>query len=223
MAEYVSLPVRMLHRLPETVPMRRGALVEPLSIAVHGIRSSALRPGDRALVLGAGTIGLLTMQCALVAGAREVYVSDLNPHRLELAKTLGAVAVFNPQKDNLAIELSARTDGLGPELVFVCTAAVEAFQDAMTLVKKGGQVFVLGLCLEPVPTDFMSVVLGELDIRGGYLGPGAYPTAIDYIAKGEVEVDPLLTHEIVLEDIIAKGFEEMLKPDTSAVKILVKF
>jgi threonine dehydrogenase-like Zn-dependent dehydrogenase len=143
MAEYVRLPVQLLHRLPQGVTTRQGALVEPLSIAVHGVRSSALRLGDRALVLGAGPIGLLTMQCALWAGARQVTVVELNPARRALASELGAAVVLNPQTDNLAVEVGVHTEGLGADVVFVCTAAAAAYQDALTLVRRGGQVFVL--------------------------------------------------------------------------------
>jgi len=156
MAEYVRLPVQLLHRLPPGVSTRQGALVEPLTIALHGVRSSALQPGDWVLVLGAGPIGLLTLQCALLAGARQVMVAEVNPNRATLARELGAVTVFHPQRDNLAVEVTARTDGLGPNVVYVCTGAAAPFQEAMSLVRRGGQIFVLGLCPEPVPTDFDS-------------------------------------------------------------------
>ncbi len=222
MAEYVRLPVPFLHRLPDAVSTQQGALVEPLSIALHGVRSSALRPGDRALVLGAGPIGLLTLQCALVAGATQVMAVEANPTRRALAREFGAAAVLNPEKDNLAVEVGACTEGLGPEVVFVCTAAPAAYQDALTLVRRGGQVFVLGLCVEPVPTDFMSLVLGELSIQGGYLGYGAFPAALEFIAQGRVRVESLITHQIALDELAERGFEALLQPETKAVKVLVQ-
>ena len=222
MAEYVRLPVCLLHRLPEEVSTRQGALVEPLTIALHAVRSSALRPGDCALVLGAGPIGLLTVQCALLAGARQVLVTEVNSKRAALAWRLGAAEVLHPQQDNLAVETAASTDGLGPDVAFVCTAAPSAYEDALTAVRSGGQVFVLGLCVEAVPTDFMSLVLRELDIRGGYLGHGSFPAALDYLAQGRVRVEPLISHEIGLEDVVERGFEELLKLDTEAIKVLVR-
>ena len=222
MAEYVRLPVPLLHRLPTGVSTRQGALVEPLTIALHGVRSSALRAGDRVVVLGAGPIGLLTLQCAVLAGARHAWVVEANARRTALALELGAAGVFHPQRDNLAVEIARQTGGPGPDVVFVCTAAPSAYQDALMLVRRGGQVFVLGLCVEPVPTDFFSIVLGELSIRGGYLGHGAFPAALDYLAQGRVQVEPLITHEIRLEELTERGFGELLKPDTEAVKILVR-
>jgi (R,R)-butanediol dehydrogenase/meso-butanediol dehydrogenase/diacetyl reductase len=222
MAEYASLPIKLLHRLPAGVTTRQGALVEPLTIALHGVHSSGLQLGDRVLVLGAGPIGLLTLQCALLAGARQVIAVEVNPTRASLARELGAATVLNPQTDNLAVEVGRCTEGLGPDVVFVCTAAPQAYADALNLVRRGGQVFVLGLCVEPVPTDFMSLVLGELDIRGGYLGHGAFPAALEYIAQGRVRVELLITHEIELDELVERGFHELLKPDIQVIKVLVR-
>jgi (R,R)-butanediol dehydrogenase/meso-butanediol dehydrogenase/diacetyl reductase len=222
MAEYVRLPVPVLHRLPDVVTTRQGALVEPLTIALQGVRSSALHPGDWALVLGAGPIGLLTLQCALLAGARQVMVAEVNSTRAAVARELGATVVWHPQHDNLAVEVSARTDGLGPQVVYICTGAPAAFADAMSLVRRGGQLFVLGLCPEPVPADFMTVVLSELDIRGSYLGHGAFPAALDYLAQGRIRVEPLVSHEIALDEVVERGFEELLRPETAAIKVLVR-
>ena len=136
MAEYVRLPVQVLHRLPPQVNNREAALVEPLTIALHGVLSSALRLGDLALVLGAGPIGLLTLQCSLLAGARQVVVAEFNPRRADLARQLGAAAVLDPTKDNPAVVLGTWGDGLGPQVVFVCTPAPAAYQDALNLVRR---------------------------------------------------------------------------------------
>jgi threonine dehydrogenase-like Zn-dependent dehydrogenase len=174
------------------------------------------------LILGAGPIGLLTLQCALLAGARQVMVTEVNPARARVARELHAAAVWDPGQDNLAVQLASWTDRLGPDVVYVCTAAPSAYQDALSLVRRGGQVFVLGLCVEPVPTDFMSIVLGELDVRGGYLGHGVFPVALDYLDQRRVRVEPLITHEIALEDLVERGVEELLKPGTEAIKVLVR-
>jgi (R,R)-butanediol dehydrogenase/meso-butanediol dehydrogenase/diacetyl reductase len=221
MAEYVVLPERALHRLPEGVSTRQGALVEPLAVALHGVRRSALRYGDQVLVLGAGTIGLLTLQCALLAGAGKVYVSEINPAHATLAAGLGAHAVFDPGRHNLAVELASRTGGEGPAVIFVCTGAAGAIEDAITLVGKGGEILVLGLGVEPIGADFLTLVLHELDIRGSYLGCEEFPDSLDYIAQGQVDVEPLITHEIRLDDVVDRGFKVLESPDAGAVKVLV--
>ena len=222
MAEYVVLPQDALHRLPDGVSMRQGALVEPLAVALHGVRRSALGSGDRALVMGAGPIGLLTLQCARLAEAREVYVSEVNPTHASLAAKLGADAVFDPAQDNLAVELGSRTGGEGPAVIYVCTGDSAAFENAVTLVAKGGQILVLGLAVEPIAGDFFTLVLHELDIRGSYLGYEEFPAALDYIALGQVDVESIISHEIGLEDVVGQGFEVLERAGSGAVKVLVK-
>jgi len=221
-AEYMVTPAAGLHRLPDAVSWRQAALVDPMATALHGVRLSALRPGDRALVLGAGPIGLMALQCALLAGARSVAVTEISSRRAELARRMGAAAVYHPLEDNLFVAMDQWTEGRGPDVIFVCTGAPAALQDAVTLVRKGGQIFVLGICEHPVEADFMTVVLNELDIRGGYCGYEEYPLCLDLIAQGRVDVETMVTDEISLDDIVSRGFEVLTQPETEAGKILVK-
>ncbi|MBC7250835.1 MAG: zinc-binding dehydrogenase [Anaerolineae bacterium] len=222
MAEYAKVPAPAVCRLPEGVTTRQAVLTEPLGNALHAVRLSALKPCDRVLVMGAGPIGLLTLQCARLAGARAVYVSELNPTRAALARQLGATAVFNPEQDNLFVALDELTDGLGPDVIFVCAGVPAAIEDAITLVRKGGQIVVVGISEEPVTADFMTVVLSEVSIKGSYGGYEEVPVALDFIAQGRVDVESLISHEIALEDVVEQGFEVLTHPPHEAVKIVVK-
>jgi len=222
MAEYTKIAARALQRLPDNVTLRRGALVEPLSVALHGVRRSRLKAGDDVLIMGAGPIGLLTLQCARLAGARKAIVSEVDPVRAALADRLGAAAVLNPTRDNLSVALADLTDGLGPEVIFICTGAPAPFREAVSLARKGGQIFVLGVCVEPVEMDFMTVVLSDLCFEGSLAGRAEVPAAIDFIAQGRVEVDALISHEIMLADVVAQGFTPLSTPSSGAIKILVR-
>ncbi len=222
MAEFVSLPVQLLYRLPNGVSTRQAALIEPLAVALHGVRSSSMCPGDDVLVMGAGPIGLFTLQCARELGARQVLVSEVEPTRAALALSLGASRVFNPHRENLAVEVRQQTRGLGAKVAFVCTGATEPYGEAINLVQRGGQVFILGVCVESVPADYMSIVLNELTISGGYTGHGAFLEALRLVGAGKVQVDPLISQEIRLDELVEAGFEELRRPGTKAVKILVR-
>jgi 2-desacetyl-2-hydroxyethyl bacteriochlorophyllide A dehydrogenase len=222
MAEYVKITTKGLHRLPEGVTLRQGALVEPLAVALHGVRRSRLQVGDHALVMGAGPIGLLTLQCALLAGARTVSVTEINPTRAALASQLGATRVLDPTRENVGVALSGLTGGQGPDVVYVCTGAPKPYQDAVSLARKGGQIFVLGVCVMPVEADFMSVVLNDLCIEGSLAGRAEFPAALDFVATGRVEVEPLVSHEIPLEAVVSGGFDLLETPGSQAVKILVR-
>ncbi len=159
----------------------------------------------------------------LTSQAREVYVSEISPKRAELARKLGALAVFDPRRDNLHVSLDELTEGKGVDIVFVCAGVPVVFQEAITLVRRGGQIVALGICGEPVEADFMTIVMNELSIKGGYCGYEEYPICLDYIAQGRIDVDSLVSDEIALKEIVEKGFEALIKPETDAVKILVKF
>jgi (R,R)-butanediol dehydrogenase/meso-butanediol dehydrogenase/diacetyl reductase len=222
MAQYAVIPARALHKLPEAVSMRQGALAEPLAVALHGVRCSALHSGDEVMVMGAGTIGLLTAKCALLAGAREIYVSEVDPSRTSLAAQFGASAFFDPVQHNLAVEMVSRCRHGGPAVVYVCTGARSALEEAITLVNKGGQIMLLGLVVEPTAGDFFTLVLHELDIRGSYMGYEEFPEALDLLAQGQVDVESLITREIGLNEVVSGGFEVLDRADRGMVKVLVK-
>ncbi len=222
MAEYTKITVKGLHRLPPSVTLRQGALVEPLAVALHGVRRSRLKPGDRAVVMGTGPIGLLMLQGALAAGARMVAVTEVDATRAALASQLGATAVLDPARDNVSVALADLTDGLGPDVIYICTGAPGPFRDAVSLVRKGGQIFILGMCVEPVDMDFMTVALSDLCIEGSLAGRDSFPAAIDWIAQRRVQVDPLVSHEITLDQVVPRGFNVLDTPGSGAVKILVR-
>jgi 2-desacetyl-2-hydroxyethyl bacteriochlorophyllide A dehydrogenase len=222
LADYCVVAARALHRLPDEVALRQGALVEPLSVVLHGVRRSRLKVGDRVLVMGAGPIGLLVLQCALLAGARSVAVTEVDPARAALARRLGAAAVLDPLHENVGLALAGLTAGQGPEVAFICTGAPAPFADAVSLVRKGGQICLLGMCTEPVVMDFMSVVMNELCMEGSFLGRAQVPAAIDLIAQGRVDVDALVSHEIELDQVVSHGFEPLSSGGSAAAKILVR-
>ncbi|MGD1995821.1 MAG: alcohol dehydrogenase catalytic domain-containing protein [Anaerolineae bacterium] len=222
LAEYVKLPARGLHSLPQQVTLRQGALVEPLAVSLHGVSRSRLRMGDQVLVMGAGPVGLLTLQSALLAGARTVVVTEMDPTRAQVARRLGAAAVLDPTRENVGVALASFTDGRGPDVIYVCTGAAAPYRDAVSLVRRGGQIFILGLCAESVEADYLRVVLSELSIEGGLAGRAEFPAAIDFIVQRRVDVDSLVTHEITLDEVVFGGFDLLDRPDSGALKILVR-
>lgn len=222
MAEYAPVTAEALLRLPDSVNLRQGALVEPLTIALHGVRHSQLRVGDHALVIGAGPIGLLTLQCALLAGARKVAVTEVDLTRAELAGRLGAAAVLDPTRDNVGVAFSQLTGGRGPDVVFICTGAPGPYSDAISLVRPGGQILVLGICADTVQADFLTVARNQLRIAGSFMGRGQFPAAIDFIAQGRIDVDGLVSDEIALEEVVTRGFDRLSRPGSGAVKIIVR-
>ena len=196
-------------------------LIDPLSNCIHAVRYSALQL-DRVLIVGAGPIGLLMLQCVRHAGASAVYVSQVSDKRRNMAEKLGATAAYDPSKENLYVKMDEVTGGRGPDVLFQCAGTPHTLREAVMLVRKGGRVFVISICEEPVEADFMTPVLNELDIKGSYRGHEEYPYAIDFIAKKLVDVKSLIFDVIPLDQLVEKGFEALAKPLTEAVKIKAK-
>ncbi len=222
LAEFVVLPADTLISIPESVQLKDAALTEPLAVVLHGFSQINFNPGETALVLGAGTIGLFSLQVARLAGASFVAVSEPNSTRRRLAGRLGAHHVIDPVESSVSLEFEKMTNGHAADLVIECSGSPSAAAETFSLVKKGGTVLVLGLSEEPVEADFMLSILNELTYQFSYCGYAEFSTAINLIARGMVDAGRLVSQEITLEDVVEKGFEELSKPDSDKVKILVK-
>lgn len=221
-AEYMTVSTKALFRLPEGVSYEQAAVTDPSSNALHAVRRSGLGLGDRVLVVGAGPIGLLIVQAALLAGARTVIVAEMNPIRAEMAAKMGASATIDPSTENLDFRVADLTDDQGADVVFCASGNPEAMSSTFTLVRKGGVVVPVGICEQPVQADFLSLVMNELDYRGTYASYDEYGLALDLMAQGRWRVEPIISGVVPLERIVEEGFEALVRPDTAAAKVLVK-
>lgn len=192
----VVVPARNVHRLPETLDYRAGALTEPLACVVHGaLELPQILPGDLAVVAGPGAIGLLTAQVARAAGARVVVLgTEADAHRLALAAELGAEHVLVVGRDDpraLILELS---DGAGADIVYECSGAGPAARDLPALARRGGQYAQIGLFGKPVTFDLDQVCYKELRVTGSNASvPSAWARALQLLASGAVRTGPLIT------------------------------
>jgi len=222
LAELVALPQDVLHRLPKGMDYKKGALVEPLSIVLHGFNRINFLSGGSVLVMGTGPIGVLAVYIARLRGASVVYASEVRSRRLEMARAAGADQVVNPMKESLPLRIESLTDGQGTDVVVECTGAPGPTSESFQLVKRGGTVLVLGISEEPVEVDFMRSVLNELSIRFSYLGYAEFPEAIRLLAEGIIDPSSMITKVIPLDRIVEDGFEALAHPDNQDVKVLVK-
>ena len=222
LAELVSLPAEVLHTLPNSVSYEEASFVEPLSVVMRGFKRAEFSPDMSVLVLGAGPIGLLSLLLAKSRGTEEIYVSEIKEPRLELAKRLGATGIINPKKESLSLRLETLTDGKGPDLVIETTGAPNPTAETFATVKRGGTILILGICEEPVESDFMRGVLNELKVVFSYLGYEEFPNAIELISNGSIDVKPLISKIIPLDRIVKDGFEDLTSEESTNIKIVVK-
>ena len=191
-AELVVAPVGSCYRMPDAMTFRQGALVEPLSCAVHGLHRIGAEAGESFLVVGAGTMGLLVQQLLQRSGARVVVV-DRNAARLPLAEQLGAAAT--------ATDI-AELDGELFDAAVDVTGAVPAIEGALGALERGGRMLVFGVAHADarVAVPPFRVYNDELTIIGSMAVLHSFGPAMQLLASGAVTVDPLLTHALPLED-----------------------
>lgn len=192
-AEFAVAPAASCYRMPDTMPFAHGALVEPLSCAVHGFDLLPGRVGEHYLVYGAGTMGLLMAQLARSAGAASVSVVDPNTDRLAVAEALAADAVA-PGADGL--------DRADWEVVVDCTGVVAAIEDGLTRVARGGTFQVFGVAPAEASATFspFRVYNDEVTVVGSMAVLHSYGRAVDLMAKGVVDADAMVTDTFALAD-----------------------
>jgi len=201
MAEYVAVPHRLLHRLPDALSYEAGALIEPLSNALHFVKDcTPVRLGDLVVVQGCGPIGIFSAQLFRLAGA-EVMITGVNvdAERFRIAEGLGLETV-NVERVDLAALVMERTGGRGADTALVATGAPPAVAQATQIVKKRGRVTVIGIFGRPVEVPMTQVVRREIALSGAYdAKPENFDQSIGLASSGAVKVVELITHRLPLE------------------------
>jgi (R,R)-butanediol dehydrogenase/meso-butanediol dehydrogenase/diacetyl reductase len=223
LAEYCVAPESMCVCLPPSIPSDRAALAETLAVGVHALRRGRLSPGETVAIVGAGAVGLCTLQAALHMGARRAVVVEPDDERRRLALTLGANAAFDPREGSWTEALREIGGSPGPDLVIECAGRNESMSSAIRAVRRGGRVVVVGLPAHPGTLDFTALAGAEQEIIGSlsHVYDEDFVAAIDLLADGRVQVDSLITHRLGLDEVVVNGFDRLASGDRSAIKILV--
>lgn len=224
-AEYVAMPRERLYPLPAQLDFAMGALAEPAAVSVHGVRLGNVGLGDRVLVLGAGTIGLLSVMAARAAGAAEVAITARHPHQAEMARRIGATRVFavNPEGDRERADFAQDC----PVDIVIETVGGDGqtLEDAIQSVRPGGTVVILGIFFSPPPCSALALVLKEVRLVGsityGREGRHAdFELALQMLASNAPIARDLVTHRFELERI-REAFETASDKKRGAIKVAV--
>jgi L-iditol 2-dehydrogenase len=192
-AEYVTVPARIVYRLPDELSFEHGAMAEPVSVALHAVARARLTAGCSVVVVGSGMIGLLLIQAARVAGAAHVVAVDLDSSRLALAQQLGATAgVVGGRAETLA-ELRAAGGAEGFAASFEVVGIGPTVTLAIEAVRDGGTVVLVGNLAAKIDFPLQAVVTRELNLLGTCASAGEYAEAIELIASGRIQVAPLIS------------------------------
>ncbi|MEJ5254855.1 MAG: zinc-binding dehydrogenase [Acidimicrobiales bacterium] len=207
-------------KVPNGLDPRSAALTEPFAVGLHAVNRSNAGARTAALVLGCGPVGLATIAALALRGVEPIVAADLSPRRRELAATMGAHATVDPQVDE-PIEVWRGLDGRKPLVLFEAVGAPGLLDTAMRAAPRGSQIVVVGVCMQPDTVRPMRAVVKELEIRFAFgYDPVEFADTLRSIAEGEIDVAPLITGQVSLEQVPG-AFHDLAHPDGHA-KILVE-
>jgi L-iditol 2-dehydrogenase len=219
-AEYVVVPQRITYHLPDALEFQEAAMLEAVSVALHAVRVSEMKGGESALVIGAGMIGLLTLQAAKAAGASEVLIADIDRTRLDRAEKLGADATLLLSGTDLVEEIQRRTAGRGVDLVLEAVGRDETIAASIASVRKGGTVTLIGNISPQVKIPLQVVVSRQIRLQGSCASSGEYPEAMELLANGKIKVKSLITAVAPLSDG-PRWFERLHAGEPNLMKVVL--
>jgi L-iditol 2-dehydrogenase len=220
-AEYVAVPGRIVYRLPEGLSFEQAAMIEAVSVAVHAVNLTPITPGDTAVVVGSGMIGLLAIQALKLAGCGRVIAVDIDGARLELARKLGADLQLNPKTGDVAAEVARHTEGQGADVAVEAVGATESVRSALACLRKGGSLTLIGNLSPAIDLPLQAVVTRQIRLQGSCASAGEYPVCIDLVARGGIRVDPLISAAAPLEEG-PQWFARLYARDSQLMKVILR-
>ena len=198
-AEYVTVPDYILYRIPDNVTYVQASMIEPLSVAYHAATRTKIGEGDTAVVIGIGTIGLLTHQVIRSFGVRQLIAVDIDDGRLELAKRNGATDCVNSKNPD-ALKQILQLSGGGVDVALDATGIDVTVNMAIRSVHLNGKVVLIGNLAPKIDFPLQIAVTRQLSLFGSCASAGEYPACLDLIASGKVEVDSMISKKIPLAE-----------------------
>ncbi|HVT97495.1 MAG TPA: galactitol-1-phosphate 5-dehydrogenase [Acidobacteriaceae bacterium] len=219
-AEFVTVPERIVYKLPDAMGFSEAAMLEAISVALHAVHLSGDSKGKTALVVGAGMIGLLTMQAAKALGYARVMIADIDATRLDLARNLGADDALHLTGASLVAEVQKQTGGHGADVVLEAVGRNETIAASIDAVRKGGTVVLIGNIKPEVNLPLQKVVSRQIRLQGSAASCGEYPEAMELVANGKIRIEPLITAVASLEEG-PRWFERLHSGEPNLMKVVL--
>ncbi|MBU0645022.1 MAG: NAD(P)-dependent alcohol dehydrogenase [Alphaproteobacteria bacterium] len=214
-------PEAFTFKLPDNVSFAEAAMVEPLAVGVHAVTKARVKPGDNAIVMGAGPIGLVTALSALAAGCARVYVTDLAEKKLEIAGALSpAIVPVNVTSENIVDVVKRDTDGWGVDLVFEATGSPHAAKTVFEPLCPGGCVVMIGGQPDPIQYDAGAAMVREARVENIFRYAHVFPRCVGMLSSGAIDVKPLITRTFEFSDSV-KAFEIAASAPPADVKMQI--
>ncbi|KAJ1918430.1 hypothetical protein H4219_002585 [Mycoemilia scoparia] len=223
LANYICQPAEFCYKLPDNVSLEEGALIEPLAVALQATHAGQIEPGQPALVLGAGPVGLLTALCAQAAGASPVMITDIDSSRLEFAKGQGVQKTclvstkLTPKEQS---EVFRKELGYEPYFVFECSGAEPSTQTAIYTARSGATIVLVGMGKPEIKVPIVDIIVRQITLKGTFRYMNAWEKGIRMVASGQIKIKDLVTHRFDLKDSV-KAFETASDPKSKSVKVQI--
>lgn len=196
-------PADYTFKLPDTVSFAEAAMVEPLAVGMQAVKKARVEPGDLAIVMGAGPIGMVTALAALAGGCSRVILTDTQQPKLNLGATLGPITAVNVAKQNLQEIVREMTAGWGVDLVFECSGSAPALSGVFEPLRPGGCVVLVGMPGGPIAYDVVGAQIKEARVEHVFRYAHVFPRALALMGSGKIDVKPLITDTFAFADGIA--------------------
>lgn len=214
-------PAAFTYRLPDQVSFAEGAMVEPFAIGMQAASRVRIRPGDIALVTGAGPIGIMNALSALAGGCAQVFITDLVDEKLGVAAQYQGITPINVMREDPASVLRDATGGWGADVVIECAGAAASVRSALEAVAPAGCIVWVGMPVDPVPIDLVLAQSKEIRMETVFRYANMYDRAIALIASGKVDLKPLISETFSFEDSVA-AFDRAVEARPTDVKIQIR-
>jgi L-iditol 2-dehydrogenase len=222
-AEYMLFPkAARVHRVPAAdFPMEIAVLTEPVAGAVHAVERGRIEFGDVVVISGAGPIGLAMVGLARLKGPRAVVSLDLDERRLELARRFGADLALNPRTSDALAIVREMTDGYGCDVYIEAAGHPASVVQGLSMVRKLGRFVEFSVFGEATTVDWSLIgEKKELDIYGSHISPYTYPVAIDFLHRGLIHMDDVVTHVLPLERV--EDAIHLVADGKESIKVVLK-
>ncbi|MFP4114619.1 MAG: NAD(P)-dependent alcohol dehydrogenase [Spirochaetota bacterium] len=214
-------PADYTYKLPDNVSLQAGAMVEPLAVGMHAANKAGISPGDVAIVIGAGTIGLVTIMAALAGGCSEVIALDVKQPKLDIAAGLGPVRTVNVAGADPKEVVNEVTGAWGADVVFEASGAPPAMDTALELLRPGGRLIAIGMPLEPVPFNVVAAQAKEVRMETIFRYANVYDRAVKLLGSGAINLDPLVTETYPFAQSI-EAYDYAVNPADTSVKVQIE-
>ena len=208
-------PAAFTFKLPDNVSLAEGAMVEPLAVGMHAAAKARIKPGDVAIVMGAGPIGMVTALAALAGGCSQVIMTDVQQPKLDLAATLGPITPVNVAKEKVVDVVDKLTAGWGVDIVFECSGNEKAAASVFEPLCPGGTVVYVGIPLAPIAYNIAAAQIKEARIEHVFRYAHVYPRTIALMGSGKIDVKPLITDTFGFNESVAAFDFAVQMPPTS--------